>query len=340
MSVSWKSLRHRVEWLLIRLAAFLVPLCPRRLIVWIGSAIGSIAAVVDRPGRRVALSNLDCAFGPAMTAARKRQLVRESYRHFARTMTDLFWSPRLTRENYLRYIDVVNLDAVEAEMKKANGIVFACCHYSNFEWVAVAANYFGVPSALVTHTFKNPLLDPIFVGLRESSGQRVISREGAVFQLFKTLRRGGCVAILTDLTLPARLPTVAIDCFGLKTSVTFAHAWAHRRAGATIINVHCEPLPRGRYRVVFHPVAEFAPDASLQEIAQKCWDQFEPVVAKNPAPWMWMYKHWRYRPLAPDARSYPFYANISQDFERRLDERARSLPPMTSNIMLPPGVLP
>ncbi|MEY2572718.1 MAG: Kdo2-lipid lauroyltransferase/acyltransferase [Verrucomicrobiota bacterium] len=327
MNVSWKSFRHRVEWFLVKLAAFLVPLCPRPLIVGIGSAIGSVAAVVDRAGRRVALSNVECAFGATMSPAQKRQLVRESYRHFARTMTDLFWSPRLKRENYSRYIDVVNLDLVQAEMKKGNGIVFACCHYSNFEWVAVAANHFGVPSALVTHTFKNPLLDPIFVGLRESSGQRVIAREGAVFQLFKTLRRGGCVAILTDLTLPAQLPTVAIDCFGLKTSVTFAHAWAHRRAGATIINVHCEPLPHGRYRVVFHPIVEFAPAASLQEIAQTCWNQFEPVVRRNPAPWLWMYKHWRYRPEAADPKEYPFYANVSPQFEKRLDESEKRCHP-------------
>jgi len=320
MSVSWKSLRHRVEWLLIKLAALLVPLCPRRLVGWIGSAIGSIAAVVDRPGRRVALSNLECAFGATMTPSRQRQLVKESYRHFARTLIDLFWSPRLTRENYSRYIDVVNLEVVKAEMKKGKGIVFACCHYSNFEWVAIAANFFGVPSALVTHTFKNSLLDPIFISLRESSGQRVISREGAVFQLFKTLRRGGCVAILTDLTLPAQLPTVAIDCFGLKTSVTFAHAWAHRRAGATIINVHCEPLPGGRYRVVFHPLIEFAPEASFQQIAQACWNRFEPVVRENPAPWMWMYKHWRYRPEAAEPGAYPPYANVSPQFEKRLKE--------------------
>ena len=140
----------------------------------------------------------------------------------------------------------------------------------------------------MTQEFKNPLLNPIFVSLRECSGQRVIHRGGAVLQLYKTLHRGGRVAILTDLTIPAQLPTVAIDCFGLKTSVTFAHAWAHRRAGATIINVHCEPLPGGRYRIVFHPPIKFPPDASFQEIAQACWNQFEPHVRANPAPWMWM----------------------------------------------------
>jgi hypothetical protein len=48
-----------------------------------------------------------------------------------------------------------------------------------------------------------------------------------------------------------------------------------------------------------------------------------------------MYKHWRYRPLAANLAAYPFYANISQDFERRLDEDARKLPPMTSKVKLP-----
>ena len=43
--------------------------------------------------------------------------MRESYQHFARTMIDLFWSPRLTRENYSRYIDVVNLELWREELK-------------------------------------------------------------------------------------------------------------------------------------------------------------------------------------------------------------------------------
>jgi len=69
-------------------------------------------------------------------------------------------------------------------------------------------------------------------------------------------------------------------------------------------------------------------------MAQACWDQFEPVVRKNPGPWLWMYKHFRYRPLAANPGTYPFYANVSLDFERRLDEAARKLPPMTSKVKL------
>jgi lauroyl/myristoyl acyltransferase len=328
----WKNIRYRLEWLALKSAAFVVPLLSRKACYHLAQMIGALAATVDRAGRRVAVSNLEIAFGAELSPSRRNQIVRESYQHSARTMIDLFWSPSLTRENYSRYIDVVNLDLWQEETKPGKPVIFACCHYSNFEWIANAANYFGIESALVTHDFKNELINPIFVSLRESSGQRVISRQGAVLQLFKTLRRGERVAILTDLTIPAQLPTVAIDCFGLKTSVTFAHAWAYRRAGATIINVHCEPLPDGRYRIVFHPRIEFPADASFQDIAQACWDQFEPFVRADPAPWMWMYKHWRYRPIAADPADYPFYANISEFFERRLEEREKNLEPMTSTL--------
>jgi Kdo2-lipid IVA lauroyltransferase/acyltransferase len=337
---AWKKIRYRIEWLALKAVATVIPLLSRKVCYWLAQCIGTLAARFDRRNHAVALSNLQTAYGDALSRARRAELVRESYQHFARTVVDLFWSPSLTRENYSRYIDVVNLELVQEAMKAGNGIVFACFHYSNFEWVAIAANFFGVQSDLIAQEFKNPLLDEIFVSLRESSGQRVISREGGVLRLYKTLQRGGRVAILTDLTIPAQLPTVVIDCFGLETSVTFAHAWAHRRADATIINVHCEPLPGGRYRIVFHPRIQFPAEASFQEMAQACWDQFEPFVRANPAPWLWMYKHWRYRPLAADPASYPFYANISQDFERRLDERMRALPPMTSTVMLPPGILP
>jgi hypothetical protein len=79
-------------------------------------------------------------------------------------------------------------------------------------------------------------------------------------------------------------------------------------------------LPEGRWRIVAEPKVLVPAGATHQEIAQLCWDAFEPVVRQNPAPWMWMYKHWRYRPEMADPRSYPFYANVSPHFEKRLEE--------------------
>lgn len=287
---------------------------------------GALAATFDRHGRRVAFANLTVAFGVAFSEEERCRIVRESYQHFARTMLDLFWSPRLTSENFAEFVEFVNLAPWQVEIKPGDPFLLGCYHYSNFEWLSLAGGFLGYPSAIIAQEFKNPLLDPFFKNLREQSGHEMVSREGAIIRLYKALRRKGGVAILVDLTIPPKIPTVAIDCFGLKTSVTFAHAWLHQRTGAPIVMAHCEPLPEGRYRIVFHPKLDLAPNASLQEITQACWDQFEPVVRRNPAPWLWMYKHWRYRPAAANADAYPFYANVSPDFEIRLTESSGSTP--------------
>ena len=36
--------------------------------------------------------------------------MRESYQHFARTMLDLFWSPRLSSERFADYIEFEGLE--------------------------------------------------------------------------------------------------------------------------------------------------------------------------------------------------------------------------------------
>ncbi|MEP6777073.1 MAG: lysophospholipid acyltransferase family protein, partial [Chthoniobacterales bacterium] len=294
----WKKIRHRIEWLTLVGATRIIPLLSRKACHQFAQFTGALAAQLDRHGRRVALANLAVVFGDTLSAGERRKIVRESFQHFARTMLDLFWSPRLTRDNFSKYVEFENLEPWLAEIRPGDPFILGCYHYSNFEWLSLTGGFLGYPSAIIAQEFKNPLLDSLFKDLREQSGHEMVSREGAIIRLYKALRRKKGVAILVDLTIPPKTPTVAIDCFGLKTSVTFAHAWLHQRSGAPIVMAHCEPLPEGRYRMVFHPKLELKPGASLQEITQSCWDQFEPYVKQNPAPWLWMYKHWRYRPEA------------------------------------------
>ncbi len=187
-------------------------------------------------------------------------------------------------------------------------------HYGNFEWLSLACGWSGFPSAITTQEFKNPLLDRFFQTLREQSGHTTVPREGAIIRLYKILRKKGRAALLVDTTLAPHHPTVVINCFGMKTMVTVAHAWLQDRTGVPIVPLHCQPLPGGRYRVVAQPMVLLPKGATHQEIAQACWDAFEPVVRRDPAPWLWAYKHWRYRPV--DAEGYPFYAQESPAFEQ------------------------
>lgn len=295
-------------------ALTLVPLLSRKACYQLAGAAGALAARFDARGRKVALSNLEAAFGDGFSPERRAEIVRESYQHFARTMLDLFWSPRLNARNYTDYIEFQNVERTRAEIAPSNCCIVGAFHYGNFEWFSLACGWLGFPSAITTQEFKNPLLDESFQKLRERSGHTMVPREGAIIRLYKALRKKERVALLVDTTLPPHHPTVVIECFGMKTIVTVAHAWLQDRTGAPIIPAFCVPLVDGRYRVMTHPKIQLAKGATHQEIAQACWDSFEPVVRKNPAPWLWMYKHWRYKPAG--ASGYPFYSHQSLKFDQ------------------------
>src|SRR6266404_1990943 len=317
MRSRWKRVRYRLEWLALRLAVKLVPLLPRRGCFYLARFLGMLMSIFDRHRYGVALNNLEVAFGNQLSIQQRRKIARESFEHFARTMLDLLWSPRLTRENFSRYIELENFDEIARGPVPERSVMIACYHYSNFEWLSLACGFLDLKGTIIAQEFKNSLLDPIFRKLREQSGHELSPRERALVRLYKVLRRKGRTALLVDLTVPPSQGAVAIDCFGLKTSVTSAHAWLHEQTGIPIVPAHCEPLQDGRYRIIFHPKIDTSAEMTHQQIAQKCWNSFEPYVRKNPAPWLWMYKHWRYLPANAD-RPYPFYANFYRPFEEML----------------------
>lgn len=292
----------------------------RRACFYLAGFLGAAIFVFDRHGRKVALSNLEVALGGELSEAERKRVARESFQHFARTMLDLLWSPRLTRENVSRYVEFENFEEIRRVTGPERSFIMACYHYSNFEWLSIAGGYAGIIGTIISQEFKNSLLDPIFKAIRERPGHEFVPRERGIVRLYKALRRKRTTAMLVDLTIPPARGAVAIDCFGLKTSVPSAHAWLHERTGVPIIPAHCEPLPQGRYRVVFHPPIESHPGMTHQQIAQTCWNSFEPYLRKHPAPWLWMYKHWRYRPVDAD-RPYPFYAHIYERFDELLAEQ-------------------
>ena len=325
MRALWKQLRYRFEWLALMLTAKIVPLFSRSVCSALGRLLGALAFMVDARSRRVALSNLESAFGDQISDADRRIIARQSFQQFARTMLELFWSPNLSAQNLSHYVEMENLDEVKA-LADRGPLIVAVPHYGNWEWLSAACAYKVKPGTIIMQEFKNSLLDPIFRTLREHSGHELIAQERGVLKLYKALRRGGAIALLLDLTLPPREGAVVIDCFGLKTSVTAAHVWLSKQTGAPIVVGHSQPMPDGRYRVVFYPPIFPADQASDREIAQNCWNLVEPAIARDPAPWLWMYKHWRYRPTVTRQR-YPDYAQSSPRFDRLIAASDSVAPP-------------
>ena len=290
---------------------------------------GALVFWLDFKGRSVALANLEAAFGAELNARQRRQIARRSLQVFARNFLQLFWTTRLTALNADKYFSFEDPGKFREFLDYDGPVIAITPHFGNVELVGAILGFKGCPFNIIAQPIKNELLTPLFTNLREAPGHKIIAPDNAVVRLLKALRGGESVFLLSDLTLKLRDAAVIIDAFGLKTRVTQIHAFLHLRTGAPILPWVTLPRPDGGCMIRLLPWLRFQPGASYQEITQACWNVFEPIIRAYPQNWLWVYKHWRYRPSGA-TRKYPFYANRSTQFDLEVEsyenpEKAESL---------------
>lgn len=318
MKHGWKEFRYRLEYLGLALLAGLIPRLPRRACVWLGKTAGALAYRLDARGRAVALANLEAAFGQHYSDPERRAIARASYQIFVRTMIDLFWAPRLTRENIGRWAVVEGEEETLGKLEKGGpGAMVVSAHFGNFEWGHLAIAFRGYQGALIAEDFKNARITPLFQKLRAQAGNVMLAQKFALVRILKNIKRGSTSGVLVDLTVSPKQPGAIVEAFGLKMRVTLLHALMAHRAGAPIMPYLAFPKDDGTCVVRLLPRIPVEEGATPEATAQRCWNAFEPHIREHPHLWLWAYKHWRFRPRA-GGEKYPFYANPSTAFEKEL----------------------
>jgi Kdo2-lipid IVA lauroyltransferase/acyltransferase len=317
-----KRVRYWFEFVFLSLFAGIVPLLPFRCLRWIADGLGWLVYHLDRRSRLVALANLEAAFGERFNSKERERIARRSVQVFGKSFLELFWSPRLNSQNihrYLRFSDEKRFEAILSSTPE-RPVIGVTPHFGNFEWGSALFGFRGYQGCVLMQRFKNDRLTPLFRRLREVSGQKSVTQEMSMVRFFKALKRGIPIGILIDLTLKMSEPGLIIRTLGLCMRTTLMHAALQQRTRLPILPFITVPERDGYVVHLLDPV-EFSESASREEIAQICWDRFEPFIHKQPEQWLWSYKHWRYRPPI-DGERYPFYANRSDLFDAEFSKAA------------------
>ena len=312
----FKKIRHFIETALLRLLAWWIPHLTRQSCIHLANGLGTVAFMLDRRGRDVAMANLDCSnLGPSLTDAQKREIIHASYRNFARTMVDLFWSPALARPKNRHNLRLHGWEILnERAAREKRGVIYVSLHAANWEWSSLACGLGGPGAIAVAENFKNPGLDAVFKSLREVTGQTIIPQENSMLRMLRTVKRGGRAAFLCDLSVAPSQAATIVRAFGMEMSASILHAVLAQRADAIIACVDTVPQRDGSCEARL-TILECPPVATLREIAQACWDHFEPSLRREPGLWLWAYKHFRHKPHNTTVE-YPFYANEWDAFDK------------------------
>ena len=296
------ALRYRLEVLCFRSLIGLTYVVPRRVMLAFGSLLGLLADLLLVRHRRIALDNLTQAFGDEIGPGRRRRIARECWKHFARTIIDTFYFPRLNLESVRRLVQVEGEEHLRQAVAKGKGVMLYSAHFGHWELAALMSGFEGIPLALIARPLSNPGLEPVLRSMREVSGNRVIYKRNAIRAILKALGEKMGVAIMIDQD--ARERGIFVPFFGRPASTTPTPASIALRTGAPIVPASCIPAGNGRYRLRIQPEVDTRStgdtEADILRITAECTTILEVWVREHPELWLWMHRRWKTKP-APSA---------------------------------------
>jgi KDO2-lipid IV(A) lauroyltransferase len=307
MSIDSVDFIKLVNSFLIQALRTLSVLLPRRACLAFGGSLGTLLYLADGRHRRLALSNLDRAFGGSLSLPRRRRIALSSFRHFGRMIADdLKWA-HFSAARRLALLHVEGAEHIRRALDGGRGVLLFSAHLGNWEVASAAISRMGKLN-VVARPLDNRLAETELGRFREGLGASVISKFQAAKPILQALHRNEMVALLIDQNV-LRSQGVFVDFFGLPAATTPALAAFHLRSGSPLIPVFCHPDAGLSYRVKIGPPLEVLPSGNwsrdVLQITSRCTKMIEAEIRDNPDQWFWFHHRWKTRPEGESASSGP-----------------------------------
>jgi KDO2-lipid IV(A) lauroyltransferase len=270
-----------------------------------GRMLGDLIYHLDVSHRVITLRNLRLAL-PFLGEKRIARLSRAVFGQYGRSLAELLYMPKLSREALAAFTRISGEQHVRNSLANGRGVILASAHTGNWECgMQLLSQHFQVPVTLVVRKVWPRSMDRWLNAVRTRFGNTVIDRKGAFPVLAKTLRRGGIVGVMSDLS--RRKQSVPVKFFGHPALASHAASLLAVRCRAPIVPGFSFRDPEGRIGVQFSAPIGVRRSGNLrgdlQAITQAITDEVELAVRRRPEQWMWMQRRWK--DFHPEL--YPFY---------------------------------
>jgi KDO2-lipid IV(A) lauroyltransferase len=255
---------------------------------------------IDARHRKVAIENLQCAFGDRYSPAERDQMVRAVYEHFCMMVVEMLHIPRkLHATTWRRHIKLVNHGNVLSRLLQGGPFVMLTGHFGNWEMAGYLFGVFGFPPHSVARTLDNPYLDDFLRSFRERTGQKLIPKHGGYEQTLEVLQSGRVLSFLADQDAGQR--GLFVDFFGRPASTHKAIALLAIQHQAPVAVGYARRIGPGfRYEVGLSELIDpaglpgTADDARL--LTQRFTTALEQAIRRNPDQYFWLHRRWKHQP--------------------------------------------
>jgi len=290
-----KRLRHRLEYILLRLTVWKLGLLPLRAALGVGAALGWVAWRVLGIRRRISMVNLRQAF-PDRHDEELERIGLDSYMNAGRFMVEFARQNRLDDDHIARHVelDEDSGEILQEALSLGTGLIGLSFHFGNWELLGVAQSRLGFDVSFLVGQQRNRLVDDFINRLRSSHGLEIITRDAAMRRIVRIARSGGIVCWLSDQD--AGRDGLVVDFFGYPASTPRGAAAFSVKLGMPILVGFMVREEGPDHRLVFggllRPREDLPREEAELELTQRYTDLLEEMVRRHPELYWWPHRRW------------------------------------------------
>ncbi|MCU0538725.1 MAG: hypothetical protein MUF46_02400 [Desulfobacterales bacterium] len=274
-----------------------------------GGLLGDLIFRLDRPHRVIARRNLSFAF-PEWSREQVAACTRRVFRNIGRTIAELARAAAVSHRGILHHDSATGTHHLYQALEQATGIILVSAHLGNWEiGLQDLGSRVERPIGLVVRPISPAILDRWLNRQRSGSGNRIIYKKNAFPAMMKTMREGGIIALMVDMSV--RKQSVPVRFFGHRARASHAAALLAARSKAVILPMFSYRRPDGRLTGEIGPPVPIARTrhlkSDLTQNTQALTDIVEAAIRRHPDQYFWIQKRWKdYHPeLYPGYRPRP-----------------------------------
>ena len=290
-----KKLQHYVEYLLILLLEKLTMSMQMRSRMKLAAYLSSFFYHFLPIRKKVITKNLSKAF-PQKNQEWIEKYTRKTYYHFLKAYLDIFPIHKDPWHKFKNYIEIKNLDQIDALLEQKRGGVVVLFHLGNWE---VPGSYFSRHDYHAAALYKkqsNPYVDKKMLEARSWNGGTLYRMRESPLKMMRIVKTNGLLFMISDQD--ARDSGLFVDFFNRPSSSYRGPALFAIKFNAPLIAMTCI-WKNNKYVIsakIFETKERKPNKEGITQLLQEYTNHFEKVIRHYPEQYYWLHRRWKTSP--------------------------------------------
>jgi len=257
--------------------------------------VGIIAYYLFRGRRKIAMRNLEIAFGREKSLEERKRICKMAFINASYAVGEFMFFDRICT-NWRKHFTFEGDEMIDECIRKKQGFFVFGGHLGGWMMIAMVPQRFGVQGGVVIRPQRNPYIDRFLRNLVAKYNGIMINTRGTGKLIEKMILDGKLVGFYMDQE-SRRKQGIQVDFFGLPA---WSHvvpgylAWKHRIPMFPFWIIRKKP---GYFHAIFRNPIEFTysgdKEKDVREVTQRIVKEVECAIREYPEQWFWVHNRWR-----------------------------------------------